>query len=342
MEPKVILKENLSSWLEALVSNYEVIAPVTEDGVLVFRPVLKLSEMTIEGTSGPAKSLREHFTPQTETLFHYKLYDQSADVAPPELEIRDRVIFGARACDAAALLYVDAVYSNVEPIDVQYFERRKHTHIIGLFCDKPAWSCFCTEVGDFLEKPAGMDVYLTDLGDRYYVEPLTQKGEELVALAKTQPANENDLSLVNETRRKALERLPKRANHEESCIAYDWDHPVFVELAKKCLSCGVCAFTCPTCHCFDIEECPRGSKGSRYRCWDTCQFEKFTLTGAGHNPRETRKERTRQRIFHKFKYSKERYGMLGCVGCGRCIANCPVNIDIRDVIKELEKTAVET
>ena len=38
-------------------------------------------------------------------------------------------------------------------------------------------------------------------------------------------------------------------------------------------------------------------------------------------------------MFHKFKYSPERYGMLGCVGCGRCVAVCPVNIDIRKVIE---------
>jgi ferredoxin len=59
--------------------------------------------------------------------------------------------------------------------------------------------------------------------------------------------------------------------------------------------------------------------------------------GAGHNPRPSKKERTRQRVFHKFLYSTERYGMLGCVGCGRCIAACPVNIDVRQVVSELEK-----
>jgi ferredoxin len=337
---KVIDKKDLAGWLDAMTKQYEVIAPVTEDGVLLFRPVSGLSEMTVEGTSGPAKSLREHYTPQTETLFDYKLSGTTAEITPPSEEERERVIFGARACDTAALLYVDAVYSNVQPVDAQYFRRREHTYVIGLFCDRPAWTCFCTEVGDFLEKPVAMDVNLTDLGDRYYADPLTPKGEDLIGLGSFRAAEEKDMAQVEEVRRKTFDRLPKHANHEETCLSYDWDHPAFVELAKRCLSCGACAYTCPTCHCFDIQECPKGSKGSRYRCWDTCQFEKFTLMGHGHNPRETRKERSRQRVFHKFKYSQERYGMLGCVGCGRCIAACPVNIDIREVVKELEKTPV--
>ncbi|MCL6518942.1 MAG: 4Fe-4S dicluster domain-containing protein [Armatimonadetes bacterium] len=340
MEAKVISKQDLATWIDALVKQYEVIAPVTEDGVVVFRQVSGLSEMTIEGMVGPAKSLREHFTPPTETLFDYKLEDLSAEVIPPENEERHRVIFGARACDAATLLYVGAVYSNVEPIDTAYFMRREKTYLVGLFCNKPAWSCFCTEVGDFLTNPVAMDVYLTDLGNRYYAEPLTPKGEELIGLGNFRPADENDKVANEEIRQKALERLPKRAEHETACLSYDWDHPVWTELAKKCLSCGACAFLCPTCHCFDIQEHPKLKKGSRYRCWDTCQFEKFTLMASGHNPRETRKERTRQRVFHKFKYSQERYCMLGCVGCGRCIAACPVNIDIRRVLEELEKTAV--
>jgi ferredoxin len=32
---------------------------------------------------------------------------------------------------------------------------------------------------------------------------------------------------------------------------------------------------------------------------------------------------------HKFSYCIESYGMPGCVGCGRCVEACPVNLDIR-------------
>jgi sulfhydrogenase subunit beta (sulfur reductase) len=332
---KVISKNDIAKWLGALAAKYEIIAPVTEDGVTRFKPVDDYSAIDLGPT--PAKAgLREHFTPVTETLFEYTLSGQSAEVSDVEHPTRDRIIFGARACDAAALRYVDAVYSNAEPKDTLYFDRREHTALVGVFCNQPDWSCFCAEVGDFLTNPIEMDAYFTDIGDKYYAEALTPKGEELLSSPEFQAASDADKQAVEEIRKKALSRLPARADHEAKCESYDWEHSVWAKLAAKCLGCGACAFLCPTCHCFDMMECARGSKGSRYRCWDTCQFEKFTLMGAGHNPRPSKTERTRQRVFHKFKYSPERYGMLGCVGCGRCIAVCPVNIDIHEVVKELE------
>jgi predicted aldo/keto reductase-like oxidoreductase len=35
---------------------------------------------------------------------------------------------------------------------------------------------------------------------------------------------------------------------------------------------------------------------------------------------------------HKLKYYVDKYGNgIQCVGCGRCVRHCPVNIDIRRV-----------
>jgi ferredoxin len=336
LEAKVIAKAELTNWLRSLNDKFEIIAPVNEDGVTVFRPIEDTS--CIDLTTTPATgTLREHFTPKTETLFEYELSPTlDAEIKPVEPEAKERLIFGVRACDAAALRYIDAVYSMVEPRDELYFVRREHTIIAGVFCNEPAWSCFCTEVGDFLTNPIEMDLFFTDIGEKFFVEVFTPKGAELVNTTQFQLATDEDKQAVEAIKSKALSRLPKLVDHAQACLSYEWEHPIWIKLAQKCLGCGVCAYSCPTCHCFDIQECPKVAKGSRYRCWDTCQFEQFTLMGAGHNPRSTKKERSRQRVFHKFKYSMQRYGILGCVGCGRCVALCPVNIDIRQIIGELE------
>lgn len=60
----------------------------------------------------------------------------------------------------------------------------------------------------------------------------------------------------------------------------------------------------------------------------------------GHNPRPTRKERFRNRFLHKLQQFPERYGKIACVGCGRCISKCPVNVDITDIISQLKEVDI--
>ena len=341
MDSKVIAKADVAAWLGDLAEKYEVVAPVKDGDVSSFKKIEDVASIDLNLPTPATKGLREQFTPETEVLFEYKLSGLQAELVACELDTKDRLVFGARACDAAALRYVDAVYSNAQPVDTPYFARREHTALVGMFCGNPAWSCFCTEVNDSLTKPVEMDVYLTDIGEKYYAEALTSKGEELMGASQFHEATDADKQAAEAVRAKTLENMPKPVNHAEMLGSFDWDHSMWTKLAQKCLGCGACAYLCPTCHCFDIQECAQGSKGNRYRCWDTCQFEKFTLMGAGHNPRPTKHERTRQRVLHKFKYSPERYEMLGCVGCGRCISACPVNIDIRRIVNKLEQTDQE-
>ena len=57
---------------------------------------------------------------------------------------------------------------------------------------------------------------------------------------------------------------------------------------------------------------------------------------AGGNPRLTQKERFRQRFMHKLVYFPENNGgEFGCVGCGRCLASCPIHMHIVKVMKRL-------
>ena len=58
---------------------------------------------------------------------------------------------------------------------------------------------------------------------------------------------------------------------------------------------------------------------------------------AAENPRKTQKERFRQRFMHKLVYFPENNdGVYSCVGCGRCLAKCPVSNNIVKVAKALE------
>jgi ferredoxin len=71
---------------------------------------------------------------------------------------------------------------------------------------------------------------------------------------------------------------------------------------------------------------------ARLRVHDACMFVSFVREASGHNPRGRKGERMRQRIMHKFSYAPENFNAAFCVGCGRCVVNCPSNIDIRETI----------
>ncbi len=115
-----------------------------------------------------------------------------------------------------------------------------------------------------------------------------------------------------------------------------FDSDIWDRWHDRCLGCGTCTYLCPTCHCFDIAEEATNNIGQRVRNWDSCMFDLFTLHASGHNPRDLQRQRLRQRVMHKFSYTVDRYNQPFCVGCGRCVNRCPVNIDIREILGELE------
>ncbi|MFC1895657.1 4Fe-4S dicluster domain-containing protein, partial [Thermodesulfobacteriota bacterium] len=111
-----------------------------------------------------------------------------------------------------------------------------------------------------------------------------------------------------------------------------FDAPFWEDVSFACINCGTCTYLCPTCWCFDIQDEVLGREGVRMRNWDSCMYSLFTLHGSGHNPRSEKVQRVRQRFMHKLKYYVDKYESgIQCVGCGRCIQHCPVNIDIRRV-----------
>ena len=66
-----------------------------------------------------------------------------------------------------------------------------------------------------------------------------------------------------------------------------------------------------------------------------CMYSEFTKMAHGNN-RLTQKERFRQRFMHKLVYYPENNdGLFSCVGCGRCLAKCPISMNIVKVMKKI-------
>ncbi|MBE0479153.1 4Fe-4S dicluster domain-containing protein, partial [Candidatus Aerophobetes bacterium] len=177
-----------------------------------------------------------------------------------------------------------------------------------------------------------------DAGDRYIVDVMSDKGKKILN-ATLENATDDDVKLMKKIKSEAENKIKLQFQFEVDKVKEKlnaiFDHIFWRSLSDSCLGCAVCTYLCPTCHCFDIVDEAKNSQGTRVRNWDSCMFSLFTQQASGHNPRPTGKERVRQRLMHKFNYFVENYKEAACVGCGRCVINCPVNIDIRDVLKKI-------
>lgn len=369
MHPRLIDNDGLQSWLEGVFhSGRRLIMPLTTEGSTFYREVKSPETIAVNFAGSelrPAKpyySLKQFLFPITEPVLHYRrdnggiaIEDVGEDGA---LSLDDReatadlVVFGATPCDAAALRVLDKVFLTPE-IDPFYARRRKHMVVIGLSCPQAQPECFCTAVGLSPSSSEGCDLLVTPLrsGDEsedtinadYLVEVLTPAGEALLEAVegkwkkhrskKHEQAVMNTKALLDERARRPMETKPALGNAAAQ-LQTDFESPAWEAIGRKCLGCGLCAFVCPTCHCFDLaDECTM-TEGCRYKNWDSCCLPLFTLHASGHDPRPTQRERYRQRLMHKFSYFVETAGMNMCVGCGRCTTFCPVDIDIYEIRRQ--------
>ncbi len=275
--------------------------------------------------------------PQSEDILEYSLDENAKDhhiMKAVTGDLSPKAVIGIRPCDARAMALLNLNFDTPEYKDPYWIEAYQATTFVGLACDSPYSTCFCTTAGCGPYNEQGLDVLLADNGDHFLAKALTEKG---AALLKTAGWNaETDGQGVFDSKKEVAEAKfvskietgnLKDANTLTLHGATFWE-----DISFACINCGTCTFLCPTCWCFDIQDEVHGKSGKRIKNWDSCMFPLFTMHTTGHNPRGTKLQRVRQRFMHKLKYFVDKYdtGTM-CVGCGRCVRQCPVNIDIRRV-----------
>ena len=338
MEEKIINKDEVKTFLDGLRESNKLIAPALRDGEIAFDRIDSADEVVLE-FSNTKKVPKEVFFPQEEMMFAYSRTESGVQIQEPVLE-ENVVLFGLRPCDARSFLLLDMVFDSEDYRDVYYIKRREGARIIGLACNNPRRTCFCTTLGSGPFNHDGMDLLLVDLGDKYLAEAVTERGEELIegfpAATDADKQKKNDM---RENAEKDMKTVVADLEGLKDKLDGMFDTDFWDDVHMKCIGCATCTYLCPTCHCFDVyEEEESDSSGYRLRLWDSCALSLFTLHTSGHNPRTSTRERTRQRIMHKFNYFVHNYGEFACVGCGRCVQNCPVNLDIRDVLDTIARS----
>lgn len=322
----------------------EVWAPVRHDDLTLFERIKSADEIDLE-TQNARIPLRSLFQPVQESLFAFRKRQEDVTIAAASDGQRPRLIFGARLCDTAALDYLDHAFGS-PPADVPYQRRRERDLVLAVTCARARPYCFCELAAQALSRPRGADWVLTRVDDFYLVEALTESGQRLAESLRDllTEADEQLVEAATAKRAALAEQVSKSAHFTTENLAKRlsdaWASPVWERESERCLGCGICTYLCPSCQCFDI--CDRAGilGGERYRCYDTCQFAAYTKMASGENPRPTQKERLRNRVLHKFSYSSDRFGLISCVGCGRCVYLCAVGIDIREVVEAALKEGV--
>lgn len=328
---------NLDSLFAAIASEETLYLPVdTEQGAVY----TEWSEgVSLSNALNTVRSPKDFFFPQTENLMDFKVEGKTIEIIDTRKECEDFVVFGIRACDVRSFEILDRVFLS-DPVDTYYKNRRDHGVIISMACTRPAETCFCQTFGIDAAAPEG-DIVCHKTDDALYLDAKTEKGEALLARlsALTEECDTSAVDAQKELIRKSLAKLPL-ANLKADDFGADktmefFNRPEWKELSQSCLGCGTCTFVCPTCQCYDIKDFDTGHGIKRFRCWDSCMYSEFTRMAHGNN-RLTQVERFRQRFMHKLVYyPTNNDGLFSCVGCGRCLAKCPINMNIVKVMKTL-------
>ena len=334
-----ISADKLDSLFEAVSSGQTLYIPADrEDGEAEFRKYE--SGMKLSCRLNTLRSAKDFFFPQTENLVEFKLEGKKIEINDIREECEDFVIFGVRACDARSFTILDKVYL-ADPVDSFYKNRRDHGTVVTLACSRPAETCFCQTFGIDPIEPEG-DCSVWNDGGYYYFKANTDKGQKFVdsVSALLEDGDASGLESAKEKTKSVMSKLPLANISTENFGGDKLDEyfrsEKWAELSESCLGCGTCTFVCPTCQCYDIRDYDTGHGIKRYRCWDSCMYSDFTKMAHG-NPRLTQLERFRQRFMHKLVYfPANNNGEFGCVGCGRCLAKCPISMNIVKVMKALE------
>ena len=339
MEKRLIKKDALAGIVKKIGEELTVFAPVKVEDNVLFK-VLEKGEEPLTVYANTKNAPKNVFFPRTEVMMRYTRTTKGVELKSEDVDARDAVLFGVRPCDARSFALLDMLFDQEKYKDPYYIEKRAKTAVVTLACSHPPYtSCFCTSVGGHPVDKTGSDVLLTDLGDQYLAEFLTAKGENLVKYfgdAKADGAAEQKKeAIVAQAGGEIKSKIP--AKEIKPILDVNFEHPFWNTIYQKCLACGTCTYLCPTCHCFDISDEMKYDDGRRLRNWDSCMFALFTKETSGHNPRQSQKERWRQRTMHKFKYYVDNFDAIACVGCGRCVMYCPVNIDIRKIVEDISK-----
>jgi sulfhydrogenase subunit beta (sulfur reductase) len=338
---KVVDKGEFRKLVELILASNEVIGPkridTRRDGKPIhqYLPVASFAEIDLnyETTEFSAKT---YFLPYKERLSTYT-FSKDDWTQHISYRLQPRAIIGLHACDINALLKLDKVMARDFFPSPYYISRRKNTFIVGID-HEPCTGGFCRSLGsDTVNR--GFDLFLTDLGDRYFVAIDSERGFSTLHQVQVRDVSGEDTADYLAVRKRFAASFGPNLDvqHLPKVLDIEFESDVWKRWGNKCLSCGSCAMVCPTCYCYGVSErvSMDFSEGAKIKELYSCNLVDFAMVAGGHNFRPKRETRLKYRYYHQHRGFVEEFDEPKCVGCGRCGRVCLAGINPPDIIRDL-------
>lgn len=340
---RIVSKSAFKKFVESLLESTEVVAPkkignkANGDPIHQFMPVQRYDEIDL----GHAKcefSAKTYFLPYKTKLSTFKLDDNDWQQSI-QYRVHPRAIIGLHACDINALVKLDKVFDREFFPNPYYISRRRNTFIVGID-HQPCESGFCHAL-NANNVTHGFDLFLTDLGDRYFVKINSDRAFMALNEVPTHELTDADTKDYLAIRKQINDAYQNRVKTEDlpNLMDIEFESKVWQKWGNKCMSCGTCAMVCPTCYCSGVTEQVTldHRTGTKLSYLYSCNLLDFAMVAGGHNFRPKQETRLKYRFYHQHRGFVETYGEPMCVGCNRCGEACLSHINPIEVIHDLQE-----
>ncbi len=359
---RVLDRSNFQELLNALAGRgYRTVGPTVRDGAIVYDDIHASSDLP-EGwtdrqdggmyrleqrndaalfgyTVGPHSWKKFLFPPRTR-LWQADRQPEGFTLRPEPLDAAPYAFLGVRSCELHAIAIQDAVFMKTDPL---YRTHRERAFLIAVNCGQAGGTCFCLSMKTGPRAESGFDLALTEILEdgrhAFTVEAGSERGREVLLMLPAEEARAVDLEASARCTTRAVGQMGRSMDVKgvPDLLARHLEHPRWDEVASRCLACANCTMVCPTCFCSTVEDTTdlTGDHAERWRSWDSCFTIDFSHVHGG-SVRTSTKARYRQWLTHKLSTWHDQFGTSGCVGCGRCIAWCPVAIDLTQEVAAIQ------